>query len=127
MLEEAKAGENVKKEYRIKKSEEFSAVFQNGTSYANQQFVVYVLDKPGQPHLRAGFTVGKKLGNAVTRNQMKRKMRELVRIHQTHLHPEKDYVLIARKPVLQLSFQQLERSFIHVMKRAKVWNHENEI
>ncbi|PSL45940.1 ribonuclease P protein component [Salsuginibacillus halophilus] len=112
----------MKKSFRIKKSEEFSRIFQTGTSYANRQFVVYVLERPELEAFRVGITVGRKLGNAVVRNRTKRRVRELVREHQTQLDAGKDYIIIARKPVLDMSHEALSKSFVHVMKRAKSYH-----
>ncbi|MFC5711646.1 ribonuclease P protein component [Thalassorhabdus alkalitolerans] len=110
----------MKKEYRIKKNEEFSAVFQKGTSFANRQLVIYVMDKPGQEHFRVGLTVSKKVGNAVTRNRIKRHLRELVREFKDDMLQEKDYVIIARNPVANMDYHEIKKSLIHVMKRGKI-------
>ena len=50
----------MRKSFRVKKEKEFQKVFHNGVSKANRQFVIYVLDKKGQPHFRVGLSVGKK-------------------------------------------------------------------
>nr|WP_054636245.1 ribonuclease P protein component [Thalassobacillus sp. C254] len=103
-----------------KKNEEFSAVFQKGTSFANRQLVIYVMDKPGQEHFRVGLTVSKKVGNAVTRNRIKRHLRELVREFKDDMLQEKDYVIIARNPVANMDYHEIKKSLIHVMKRGKI-------
>ena len=69
-------GVKMEKKLRIKKNDEFQLVFQKGESFANRQFVVYVLDKPGQDYFRIGLSVSKKIGNAVVRNQVKRYIRQ---------------------------------------------------
>ena len=45
----------MKKAYRVKKNENFPAVFQTGASFANRKFVIYRLEKKDQPHFRVGF------------------------------------------------------------------------
>ena len=111
----------MKKAYRIKDRDEFAMIFKQGKTSANRQFVIYVLDKPEQEHFRVGFTVGKKVGNAVTRNRLKRQMRELIRLNTTKISQDKDYVIIARKALLDSDFISAEKSLIHVLKRANVW------
>ena len=54
----------MRKSYRVKKEAEFQKVFTQGKSCANKQFVVYMIEKPKQPHFRVGISVGKKIGNA---------------------------------------------------------------
>ena len=67
----------MKKRERIKKNKEFSYVFERGRSVANRQFVLYVCPKEGQTHFRLGLSVNKRIGNAVTRNRVKRYIREV--------------------------------------------------
>ena len=66
------------KKYRIKKNDEFQAVFKKENRYANRQFVVYILDKEKQTHFRIGLSVSKKIGNAVVRNRIKRYIRQSI-------------------------------------------------
>ena len=64
----------MKKSYRVKKEKDFKALFDAGHSVANRKFVVYCLDRD-LPHFRVGLSVSKRLGNAVTRNRVKRRLR----------------------------------------------------
>lgn len=116
----------MKKEYRIKKNEEFQAVFNRGASVANRQFVVYALKKEGQPHFRIGLSVSKKVGNAVVRNQVKRYIRAACQTHTASLSPAYDYVIIARNPAAALTQQEVTDSLRHVFKRAGVWKRQEQ-
>lgn len=117
-----KAGDsNVQKSHRIRKNEEFSAVFRSGSSAANRQFVVYWKRKPGQPHFRLGVSASKKLGKAVVRNRMRRLVKEIVRLNGSRIAPECDLVVIVRKDATQMDYDQLERSLKHVLKKAGIW------
>jgi ribonuclease P protein component len=113
-------GEKVKKEFRVKKNKEFQEIFKKGKSFANRQFVVYSLKKPGQAHFRIGLSVSKKLGNAVKRNQIKRYIRQAVLELEEDLHNEYDYIIIARKPAAEMDFFEIKNSLIHVLKISKV-------
>jgi len=108
----------MKKEYRIKKNKDFQTVFQSGKSTANRQFVVYVLDRKDQDHFRIGLSVSKKLGNAVTRNRIKRLIRQFFLEHKLQMKP-KDFVIIARKPVVDMSYEEVKKSLLHVLRLAK--------
>ncbi len=66
----------MRKSYRVKKESEFQRVFETHNSVANHKFVVYQMEKPGQKHFRVGISVGKKIGNAVHRNWVKRRIRQ---------------------------------------------------
>ncbi|WP_026675515.1 ribonuclease P protein component [Alkalihalobacterium bogoriense] len=110
----------MKKEYRIKKNNEFSVVFNKGKSYANRQFVLYVLHKEDQKHFRIGLSVSKKVGHAVTRNRIKRVIREIFKELEEEIKENIDYVVIARNPVASMDFQEMKKSLYHVMKKANV-------
>lgn len=110
----------MKKEYRIKKNKEFQNVFKHGKSFANRQFVVYILKKETQDHFRIGLSVSKKLGNAVKRNEIKRYIRRSIHELQDELVADHDYVIIARKPVSEMNFFEVKKSLIHVLKVGKM-------
>lgn len=111
----------MKKAYRVKKDAEFQKVFHEGTSTANRQFVIYVLEKPNQEHFRVGLSVGKKIGNAVTRNAVKRKIRQSLHELSEELKPDKDFLVIARKPTEKMTLQEIKRSLTHALKKAQLF------
>ncbi|WP_096202883.1 ribonuclease P protein component [Bacillus sp. FJAT-45350] len=116
----------MKKEFRIKKNEEFSVVFKKGKSVANRQFVLYVLHKEEQSNFRLGLSVSKKVGNAVTRNRIKRLIREVFHQYEENLNQKKDFVVIARNPTAEMDFHEVKKSLLHVMKLARVINKSAE-
>jgi ribonuclease P protein component len=72
-------------------------------------FVLLVRQRDdGDPLMRAGFTVTKKIGNSVTRNRLKRRLREAVRLTlPAHGHAGADHVLIGREAGLTRDFADL--------------------
>ncbi|MEH7301591.1 ribonuclease P protein component [Neobacillus drentensis] len=110
----------MKKEFRVKKNKEFQAAFQKGHSFANRQFVVYSLQKADQDYFRIGLSVSKKIGNAVTRNRIKRYVRQAIFELNDQLAAGKDYVIIARKPTADMDFFEVKKSLTHVLKVGKV-------
>jgi len=110
----------VKKIQRLKKNEDFQKVFKRGRSTANRQFVVYVLMQNGQPYNRIGLSVSKKVGNAVTRNRIKRYIKEAIRLSESHFITGADCVIIARKPTAEMDFKQTSQSLYHVLRKSGV-------
>ena len=108
------------KRQRIKKNEEFQKVFKKGKSFANRQFVVYCLRKEEQMEFRIGLSVGKKVGNAVTRVRIKRYIRQAFLELQDEVRQDMDYVIIARTQAATLDFHETKKSLEHVIKIAKV-------
>jgi len=110
----------MKKRQRVKKNEDFQKVFKKGKSFANRQFVIYLLPKEGQTEFRVGLSVSKKLGNAVTRNQIKRYIRQSIHEIKDELKPNMDYVIIARHQAATMDFHEVKQSLQHVLRIAKV-------
>ncbi|RYG73388.1 ribonuclease P protein component [Lentibacillus lipolyticus] len=110
----------MKKLYRIKANKEFQHVFQHGKSFANRQLVLYYIKKPGQTHFRIGLSVGKKIGNAVTRNRIKRYLREAFHELEARIGPAYDIVIIARQPTKQMSYHDVKKSLIHLLSKEKL-------
>ncbi|RYM04700.1 ribonuclease P protein component [Sporolactobacillus sp. THM7-7] len=106
---------------RLKKNKEFQIVFDKGKSFANRQFVVYVLKYPERSFSRLGLSVSKKMGNAVTRNHIKRHIKEIFRELSDRLEIGNDFIIISRRPVRTLTYQETRASLIHVLKKAGVW------
>ena len=107
----------MKKSYRVKKEKDFKALFDAGHSVANRKFVVYSLNRD-LPHFRVGLSVSKRLGNAVTRNRVKRRLRHALMSSQLE---HQDFVVIARKGVEDLSYQDIYSNLVHVLKIAKLY------
>ncbi|MBP1994598.1 ribonuclease P protein component [Paenibacillus eucommiae] len=110
----------MEKIYRLAKREDFNKVYRYGKSEANRQFVLYYLPQPGNEHFRLGVSVSKKIGNAVVRNRLRRMMKEIVRLKKEQMTPHYDYILIARKPVLEMDFESMEKSIFHVIRKASL-------
>jgi len=108
------------KRQSIKKNAEFQKIFKHGKSFANRQFVVYLLPKEGQEEFRIGLSVSKKVGNAVVRNQIKRYIRQSFLEMKDEVNQKMDYVIIARKQAASLDFHESKKSLQHVLKVAKV-------
>jgi len=108
------------KRQRVKKNAEFQKIFKRGKSFANRQFVVYLLPKEGQEEFRVGLSVSKKVGNAVVRNQIKRYIRQSFLEMKDEVNPTMDYVIIARNQAASLDFHETKKSLQHVLKVAKI-------
>ncbi|MCI3142558.1 ribonuclease P protein component [Staphylococcus haemolyticus] len=111
---------NVEKAYRIKKNTDFQTIYKRGKSLANRQFVVYTYNS-NKNHFRLGISVSKKLGNAVTRNRIKRAIRENFKIHKEDIIA-RDIIVIARQPAKDMTTLEIQGSLEHVLKIAKVFN-----
>lgn len=110
----------MRKAYRVKTEGDFQKVFNTGNSCANRNFVVYQLKKAEQQHFRVGFSVGKKVGNAVVRNAVKRKLRAGIYSLRESIDPEMDFIIIARPAAARLASSEVLKNLEHVLKLAKI-------
>ncbi len=107
--------------HRLTTSKQFSQVHREGLSIANRLLVVRVLAN-GLDHSRFGFLVSKRIGNAVVRNRVKRRLREVVRL--TPVKPGWDAVFIARRDINQADFQQLKQAAENLLRRTHLVEYE---
>ena len=83
-------------EERLKRQRDFALVFSEGRAVSDRCLVVHARPN-GLPHNRLGLAVGKKHGNAVTRNRLKRLLREAYRTRKPGLPPGYDLVVVPRE------------------------------
>ena len=109
----------MKKEYRVKKSQDFDNIIRKKQSFANRQFVIYYQENK-LDHMRLGISVSKKLGKAHERNRLKRYVRESFKTRKDFLK-NYDIIIIVRPVAKGLSFLEFGSSIDHVLKRSKLY------
>lgn len=105
---------------RLKQRAEFLAAAR-GTKASASAFVLQAHPRQDAGPARFGFTVAKKVGNAVERNRVRRRLRGMVRASAVAARHGHDYVVIGRRAALALPFPQLlaefERALRHLHER----------
>ncbi len=109
---------------RLKRRQDFVAAAK--ASYAAMPgMVVQARDRKDEAAPRVGFTVTKKQGNAVVRNSIKRRLREIARLHlESQARKGFDYVLIGRAQGVARDFHDLEKDLNSALKRLHRKPHE---
>ena len=93
---------------RLLKRAEFLAV-RRGEKRRGRFFLVEALDRGDSREPRVGYTVTKKVGNAVVRNRVRRRLKEAVRVHAAaDMAAGHDYVIVGREDVLDAPFAQIK-------------------
>lgn len=114
----------MKRRHRLTDKERFRLVRETGISYAHPLLVLCLLPN-GLPVSRAGFTVSRRLGKAVERNRVRRRIHEAVRLIWDLVEPGWDMVWIARPAIHAADFVEIQEACIRLLKRGRVW-HVNE-
>jgi ribonuclease P protein component len=109
----------VKRRYRVREDRRFREIRQRGRSVSNDVLVLCVLAND-LPYSRFGFAVSSRIGNAVVRNRIKRRLREIVRLRMALIRPGCDIILIARKPIRSAEYVQLETACARLLRRAQL-------
>ena len=100
----------------LKQNHEFRRLYHKGKSAVSPYFAIYCR-KTGRPESRLGITTGVKLGHAVKRNFVRRRIRELYRTNESRFLPGYDIVVVARTRAIFGRYAELERSFLQLMKK----------
>jgi ribonuclease P protein component len=100
----------------LKQNHEFRRLYNKGKSAVSPFFAVYCR-KTNRPYNRLGITTGVKLGNAVKRNRVRRRIRALYRTNEEKFLPGYDIVVVARTRAVFSRYAELERSFLQLMKK----------
>jgi len=75
---------------------------------------------------RVGVTVGKKLGHAVVRNRVRRRLREVYRLNEDRFSPGWDIVVVARSRCIKADFQKLTNAYLSLAEKAGVLRQEDQ-
>lgn len=105
--------------FRLTRSTDFKRVRRFGKSYAHPLVVLVISPNPLE-QVRIGVVAGTRVGKAVQRNLVKRRMRAVLHELQPKLLPGYDLIFLARQPMQQASFVELQAALQTVLKRAGV-------
>jgi len=108
----------------LKLNHMFRRLYHKGKSAANRYLVLYCR-RNGSSENRIGLTVSGKLGHAVVRNKIRRRLREIYRLHESRFLPGYDIVVVARSRAVTASYQQLEQAYLSLARTLGLLHKEN--
>ena len=109
----------MKVRYTLKKNSDFRRLYAKGKSAVNPYLVVYCR-RNREAVNRLGYTVSVKLGHAVVRNRVRRRLREIYRLNSPKLKSGWDIVVVARTRCVDAEYRQLERAFLQACARLEL-------
>lgn len=104
----------------LKRKDDFQLVYKNGSSYVNRYLIIYKYPVKKGEMMKVGFAAGKKLGGAVTRNRLKRLLRESYRLKQEYIKKDYHLLFVARKAAISVKQPVIEGAFLQIAKRAGI-------
>ena len=104
----------------LKMNYEFHRLYRKGRSAATAYLVVYARATKRSGN-RVGFTVSTKLGKAVKRNRVRRRLREIYRLHEGELARGVDLVVVARGRAVTATYRQLETAFLSACRKLELF------
>jgi len=102
----------------------FRRLYQKGRSAANKYLVLYCR-KNGSQENRIGLTVSAKLGHAVVRNRVRRRLREIYRLHEIQFQPGWDIVVVARSRAVDAPYKKLEGAYLSLADKLGLLKQED--
>ena len=104
---------------RLKKNKEFQRVYQCKKSFIGRYLVLY-LKKNDLNYSRFGFVVSKKVGKAVERNKIKRRLKEICRLNFDRFKTGYDLIFIARIKIKGIGYQLVEQEIEKLCGKAGI-------
>jgi ribonuclease P protein component len=105
---------------RLTRISEFARVKQQGLPERGKFMVLGALAVQNSGASRVGFVTSRRLGRAVVRNRVRRRLREIVRKRQHDLREDFWIVLVARRDAPKASYRALEDEWLRLAKRASI-------
>jgi len=105
----------MKKGEIIKKKEEFDDIINSTLAKKNLFFIIHSREKK-LAKSRYGIAAGTKLGNAVIRNKLKRRVREIINEEKNLFSKDLDYIIIVRKPCIDLKYSETKDKLINLIR-----------
>lgn len=102
---------------RLRKNTDFQKIYKNGRSKADQNLALIILEN-GREDSRFGVSVSRKVGNSVIRHRIKRRLKEIWRLHEKEYAAGYDIIAAARRPAADADYHMLERSLLRLLERS---------
>ena len=100
----------------VKENYEFRRIYRKGESAVSPQLVIYC-QRNRRGHSRLGVSVSTKLGCAVVRNRVRRRIREIYRLNKAKMLPGYDLIVVARVRAVETDYQKLDRTYLQAVEK----------
>ena len=113
----------MKKQNIVKKSKDFDRIIQKRQGKSSNYFIINK-ESNNENISKFGITFTKNIGNAVTRNKLKRRIKNIIDNNKDMYEENKNYIIIAKKSTLDLKYAELQKELVSLFQRIKGENNE---
>ena len=113
-LRPSKSGQEYPREARLVQKAQFDTVYRTGKRRSSSHFTAFVKAN-NLPQSRFGFSIKKALGGAVVRNRIRRRLREIARLHREEIPAGWDIVIHPKSSVAKVPFEALTADFLRLL------------
>lgn len=110
------------KDHILKSNDDFQRIIDENKPFKYKEYIVYV-ERNSTDNYYFGFSVGKKIGNAVVRNHIKRQLKNIV--SKKHYQNGFNCIIIVNRSVLDKSFSEMENDLLNVFEKLKILKEKN--
>lgn len=114
----------LKRVNRLKKRYQFNYVYKSGEHFSCEHLVLYVSSSKTKS-IKVGFAVTKKVGHAVVRNKIRRRLREIVQKQLPNLKQNYNIIVVAKENIAGASFEKLSIEMNKLLKKANLFYEED--
>lgn len=111
--------------YSLKKNKEFAFAYRRGKAVSSE-LLTLIFVRRGEGFTRTGFSVGKKIGKAVVRNKVKRRLREAYSRVIPAVKPGYSLVFVAKGPAALAAYRDMDKTMNLLLRRAELLAAEGE-
>jgi len=110
----------MKKQYRVKKNTEIELIIKEKNFVSNQFFTLYKRKNLETNHFRYAISVGKKIGNAVVRNKIKRQVTAIIDNLNLNFNSNTDVFIIVRPKINEIDFNMMKLQLEYLFNKQKL-------
>ena len=110
----------MKNTYILKKKREIDPLFKSRLRRGNKYFTVFSKKDKENANFKFSMSIGRKYGNAVERNKIKRQIRSIIRENQLLISKENNFVVVIKPPAKQLNYEEINNYILELLIKLKV-------
>lgn len=110
----------MKSKNKLKKRKQFNWTFKNGLTVHTKNMSVVFNESKGKDY-KIGFSISKKVGKAVVRNKVKRRLREIATFYEKNIQNHKTMIFVAKPSITECDFWVMKNEFEELLKKANLF------